>query len=337
VRGGSRLVWISTTSGPATSAMTSATRIGRAVAQPERLRAQQQVDRLADRGGGRQAAGEAADAGLDHPELAARGLRDRAGNDIAAAHEVGGEGVARAQVDLARGALLDDHAALHDGDLVRHRQRLDLVVGDVDGGDAERGGEVADLHPHLLAQLGVEVRQRLVEQQELRLVHQRAGHRDPLLLAAGQERRRPVGQRLQLDHGERAHHPRAHVAGAAAAVAVHQREGDVVVDRHVRPDGVALEHHPEVAAVRRHVDRAGGAEHHLVGHRDLAAVGRLQPGDAVQGRGLAAAGRAEERVELAARDAERDAAHRGHPAAVRGEMLLQAADLKHADVSQTAG
>ena len=42
----------------------------------------------------------------------------------------------------------------------------------------------ADLEAHLLAQVGVEVRQRLVEEQDLGLHDQRAGHRHPLLLAA---------------------------------------------------------------------------------------------------------------------------------------------------------
>ena len=43
-----------------------------------------------------------------------------------------------------------------------------------------------DLEPHLHAQRGVEVRQRLVEQERLRLAHDRAADRDALALAAGQ-------------------------------------------------------------------------------------------------------------------------------------------------------
>ena len=46
--------------------------------------------------------------------------------------------------------------------------------------------QAADLEPHLLAQIGVEVRQRLVEQQRLRLDDERAGERGALLLAARQ-------------------------------------------------------------------------------------------------------------------------------------------------------
>ena len=43
-----------------------------------------------------------------------------------------------------------------------------------------------DLDPHLHAQLGVEIGQRLVEQEHLRVAHDRAAHRHALSLAAGE-------------------------------------------------------------------------------------------------------------------------------------------------------
>jgi hypothetical protein len=43
-----------------------------------------------------------------------------------------------------------------------------------------------DLGPHLDAQLGVKVRQGLVEQEHLRVAHDGAAHRHPLALAARQ-------------------------------------------------------------------------------------------------------------------------------------------------------
>ena len=92
----------------------------------------------------------------------------------------------REVVDLERRADLLDPALAHDHDPVGQRERLLLVVGDVDGGDPE----LALDRPDLLAQddpdLGVERGQRLVEQQDLRLDGQRAGEGHALLLAAGQ-------------------------------------------------------------------------------------------------------------------------------------------------------
>jgi hypothetical protein len=46
--------------------------------------------------------------------------------------------------------------------------------------------QLLDLGAHLHAQLGVEVRQRLVEQEHLRVAHDGAAHGDALALAAGE-------------------------------------------------------------------------------------------------------------------------------------------------------
>ena len=70
-----------------------------------------------------------------------------------------------------------------------------LVVGDVDGRVAVFVVQAAHLEAHLLAQVGVEVGQRLVEQQRLGLDDQRAGQRHALLLAAGQLARIALGER----------------------------------------------------------------------------------------------------------------------------------------------
>ena len=78
------------------------------------------------------------------------------------------------------------HADVHDRDPVGHRHRLDLVVGDVDHGGVELLVEALQLGAHLHAQLGVEVGERLVHQEGLRIAHQRAAERDPLLLPAGE-------------------------------------------------------------------------------------------------------------------------------------------------------
>ena len=75
---------------------------------------------------------------------------------------------------------------VHDDDAVGDRQRLLLVVGDVDDGEAELLLDLADLLADMAAELGVEIGERLVEEQHLRLEHQRAGDGDALLLAAGE-------------------------------------------------------------------------------------------------------------------------------------------------------
>ena len=100
------------------------------------------------------------------------------------ADEAGNEWVGRLIVKLARRANLLNEAVAQDDDAVGQRHRLNLIVGDVDHGDAEIAMQFGDLHPHLRPQLGVEVRQRLVEQKELGVAHDGAPDRDALALPA---------------------------------------------------------------------------------------------------------------------------------------------------------
>ena len=84
---------------------------------------------------------------------------------------------------LGRGDLLQ-LALAHDRDAVAHRHRLDLVMRDVERRDSETRLDLLDVGAHLDAQLRVEVGQRLVHQECLRLANDRTAHRDALPLAA---------------------------------------------------------------------------------------------------------------------------------------------------------
>ena len=63
-------------------------------------------------------------------------------------------------------------------------KRLVLVVRHDDEGDADILLQPCQFEPHLVAQFGIERRQRLVEQQHLGPLHQRAGQCHALALAA---------------------------------------------------------------------------------------------------------------------------------------------------------
>ena len=78
-------------------------------------------------------------------------------------------------------------------------------------------------------------------------------------------------------------------------------EGDVLADRHVRIERVGLEHHRDVALRRVQIvdDLAADA--------DLAGGDRFEPGDGVEQRRLAAAGRADEHEEAALLERDVDA------------------------------
>ena len=89
---------------------------------------------------------------------------------------------------LGRVVLLDAPVA-HDGQAVTERERLGLVVGDEHRGEAEAAVELVDLGAHLVAQAGVEVAQRLVEQHEVGSGDEATGEGDALLLTAAELRR----------------------------------------------------------------------------------------------------------------------------------------------------
>ena len=168
-----------------------------------------------------------------------------------AADEAGDEQVPRARVEhLGRVELLHD-AEAHDGDEVAQGHRLGLVVRDVDHGHAQVALDAPDLGAHLHAQLGVEVREGLVHEEHLRLAHDRPPHRHPLALPAG-EVPRLLAQVVTKPEGLRGRGD-ALVDLVLRRASQLQPEAHVVVDRHVRVEGVVLEDHRDVAVLGRQV------------------------------------------------------------------------------------
>ena len=91
-------------------------------------------------------------------------------------------------VELVGRADLLDLAVGHHHDAVGDVHRLLLVVGDEHGGHVDLVVQPAQPGAQLLAHLGVERAERLVEQQHLRLDRERPGQRHALALAAGELR-----------------------------------------------------------------------------------------------------------------------------------------------------
>jgi hypothetical protein len=150
--------------------------------------------------------------------------------------------------------------------------------------------------PQLAAQLGVEVRQRLVEQEHRGRAHERPADGDTLPLAA----RELLGPAVEVGidpEGARGRRDLAADLGRRLP-AQREREREVLVHRHVRVERVALEHHGDVASRVRGVGDVARPD------VDAARARLLQPGNDPQGRGLAAPGRTDQDHELTARDRE---------------------------------
>ena len=245
----------------------------------------------------------------------ARDAGEPAAQHVVPAHETGDVGALRRGVDhLGRGGLLDV-ALIHHHHHVGDRDRFELGVGDVDEGDAELALQAAQLAAHLQPEILVERRQRLVQQEHARVGDDRTRERDPLLLAARELRRHAVGERAELhlvEHGARPL-PALGLGDPTHAQVV----SDVVDDRHVREQGIALEHHRRAAAHRWQ------AHHVLAADPDHARARLLVTGDHAQDGGLAAAGRAQKATIAAVRNQQIDALDRdGRP-----ELLGDASQL----------
>ena len=94
--------------------------------------------------------------------------------------------VARLAIDRDRRPELRDAALVQRGDVAAEQQRLARLGGGVDHGAAAVGEQARQLVAQRLAQLVVEVGQRLVEQHQVGILDQRARQRRALLLAARQ-------------------------------------------------------------------------------------------------------------------------------------------------------
>jgi hypothetical protein len=209
--------------------------------------------------------------------------------------------VAGSAVDLLRRADLLDHAVVHHHDAVGHGQRLFLVVRHHDGGDAERRCSALISWRRRSAHLGIERRQRLVEQQQAGRRRQRARQRHALLLAAGE-----LGRILRACIGQADH--RQQLADARLAIARRASAGGSPArSRRCRPRsgwGTARRtgRRCRSRAARAAAPRCRGPP------ADRAGRLRIEPGDRAQQRGLAAARGPEEADELALDDVERDVA-----------------------------
>ncbi len=178
-------------------------------------------------------------------------------------------------------------------------------------GRAELALQALDLGPGVDPQAGIEVGERLVHQQHGRVADHGAADRDPLALATGQIGRAALQERPQPQHvGGRLDLALDHL-GREPLLA--QAEADIVAHAHMRVERVVLEHHGDVALMGLELGHVPGIE------PDRAAARLLQPGDAGERGALAAAGRPQERQELAIGDRDVEPGHCPHLA----EALLQ--------------
>ena len=244
-------------------------------------------------------------------------MHDFAGEQVhrRRAEKIGDKIVGRIGIDFHRRSDLHDLAGAHDDDAVGERHGFFLVVGDVDEGALERLVQSVAFGAQLPPQLGIEARQRLIEEKGRGLRDQGARQCRALRLAARAFTGHLIEQVRDVYHiGNLVHAPRP----LRRRHSFHpQSELDVLHDGLVRKKRVRLEHHAEAAVARLEV-----VDHASV-DADLARARVDEAGDHAQRRGLAAAGRPDQHHELAVLDGQAEVAHRDHAA----ERFAQADEL----------
>ncbi len=208
---------------------------------------------------------------------------------VVAAHKLGGkQGFGRA-VHLLRRALLLDLAVIQQQDAVGNRHRLVLVVGHHQRRQAQLDDQLTQENARLFPQLGVEVRQRLIQQDHRRVVNQRAANGNALLLSARELMRMALAQMAQPQLGKYVLHPLINLRGSDLTQL--QRVGHIFEHRFMRPERVGLKHQPEVALFRRDLTARRPGIHLIFANNDTALRRLFQPGNGAQQRGFTAAGR----------------------------------------------
>ena len=122
-------------------------------------------------------------------------------------------------VDLERQPHLLDSSVPHHHHAVSERHCLDLVVRHIDRSGGDALAELLELDAHVRPELGVEIRQRLVEQEDLRMAHETTAEGDALLLAAGQFARLALEQVADAEDFGGAHHLLADYSLARTTIA----------------------------------------------------------------------------------------------------------------------
>ena len=132
--------------------------------------------------------------------------------------------------DLTKLAV-DDHA-----DAAGERRGVLEIVGDEQDGDVEAGEQLLQLRADVGFRVGIERRERLVEQQHLRVTGERARERDALALPAGE-----VARARALEVADR--EAVEVLVGLVTAAVL-----DVLADGQVREERVVLEDEPDRVA-----------------------------------------------------------------------------------------
>ena len=171
-----------------------------------------------------------------------------------------------------------------------HRHRLDLIMGHVNEGRLQPLMQATNEGTRFYAQLGVEIGERLIHEEDRRFAYDGAANCHALTLTAGQLPGAAIQQVTDAQFvGSLIH---ALINDFLWRLAQLETECHVIIDGHMRIQGVTLEHHGHIAVFRRDI------VDHAITDQDFALGNLFQACQHPQTGGLAAAGRPDEDQKL---------------------------------------
>ncbi|MNC25843.1 hypothetical protein D3C75_739510 [compost metagenome] len=121
----------------------------------------------------------------------------------------------------------------------------------VDDRRAKTFVKLAQLYPHLNPQLGIQIGQRLIEQEHLRIPHNRPAYGYALALASGQLARLALQHVFEAENGCGFLNLLLNVI--LRLLQVLKAKAQILADRHMRVQRVVLKHHRNIAVLRMQI------------------------------------------------------------------------------------
>ena len=174
-------------------------------------------------------------------------LADQGMGKHAVANELGDKARSRSVIERVGVVPLVQAALLHHADLVANGKSLELVVGYKQRRGVGRLEDAAHLVGEPLAQVNIEVGERLVEQQQAWLGCQGSGQGHALLLPAREFMCEAALLAGQADQGQHLVNPACPLSPWQVANA----KANIALDIEVREQRVILEHHANLARLWR--------------------------------------------------------------------------------------
>ena len=231
------------------------------------------------------------------------------------ADESGNEQVGGIVVEVLGGVNLLDETVLHNYDAGTHGHSFGLVVGYVDEGGLEALMELGDLSSHLNAQLSVEVGKRFVHKEDLGLTNDGATERNALSLTAGKSLGLTVEEMLDVE--DASSFLNALVDLGLGGLAELKTESHVIINSHVRIQGVVLENHGDVAILGSNV------VDEFVADVELTVGDLFETSNHSQGGGFSAAGRTYENDKFLIFDVQAEIAYSSYAAGINLVNVFQ--------------